>query len=122
MKPQAAQAIRQSKNFLEAARLLGSQDLVNQSISMAVHSAIQAKDALCIEFSGRTQRPKSHNQALEELKSTGKVPKAQLDQFRDLLGAKNDSEYEAPNLSSQRAAVLLLQAERFYYFAVESLN
>lgn len=78
MKPKAAQAIRQSKNFLEAARLLRSQDLVNQSISMAVHSAIQAKDALCIEFSGKTQRPKSHNQALEELKSTGKVPKAQL--------------------------------------------
>ena len=116
MHPQAAAALRQAKNYLLASHTLSEMKLVNPAVSTAIHASVLAKDAFCLEFSGQSKRPKNHELAVEELRETGKVPKAQLEQFRDLIQAKNDAEYEAPNLTEKRSGILNTQADRFCSF------
>lgn len=122
MKPQAEQSLRQAQAFLEAADLLEAQGLTNPSVSAAIHAAIHAKDALCIEVMGTTKGTKNHAQAIQELESTGLLTRRQLEQFASVIASKSEAEYGARDLSGTKELVVRTQASRFCQHVMDLLK
>ena len=122
MKAEAARHLQKAQEFLEASKLACSAQLNSPAVSAAIHAVIHAKDAYCLELTGSTTKSKSHHAAVGELQKAGGVPTAQIEQFRALLAAKNNSEYEALVFTNSKTIQLLTQAERFCDFVKTALN
>lgn len=122
MKPQAAKSLEQSHKFLTASEVLNQRGLINPSVSAAVHAAIHAKDALCIEMLGVTRGTKSHVQAISELQKTGVLSRRQLEQFSSVISAKTEAEYGSNEFSEARGLLLRTQALRFRHFVMDFLK
>lgn len=116
MKLQAEIHLKQANKYLvaaDSAKLLGAN---NPAVSAAVHAAILAKDAYCIDKTGSSAKSTNHRMAITELERAGGVPKPQIDQFRSLLASKNEVEYQPDDISDANANKLISQARRFCSF------
>ena len=122
MRALALQYLSQANSYLLAATHARQQGLNNPAISLAVHAAILAKDAYCIEIAGSSRKSRDHHAAIAELQGAGGVPGPQLNQIRSLLASKNSAEYEAQVFSDAKCDKLLTQAERFCAFVENTLN
>lgn len=122
MKLQAEIHLKQANKYLVAAnsaKLLGAN---NPAVSAAVHAAILAKDAYCIEKTGASAKSTNHRLAITELEKAGGVPKPQIDQFASLLAAKNSVEYQPDEISDANANKLISQARRFCNFVENAIG
>ena len=122
MRAQAQRSLIQAKRFLAAAELIRSNGLTNPSVAAAVHAVIHAKDAICLERTGRTKGTKNRLDAIKELETLGVIPRKQIEQCRSVLGAKSRSEYDSEDFTPGQADVIHARATRFCHFVFEYLS
>lgn len=85
--------IKLAEEYLAAAKLALANHLANPAISLAIHSAIQAKDALYLKEAKEIVKPRSHGEAVKQLRSLGILGEASLNQMARLLASKAEAEY-----------------------------
>ena len=71
--------------------------------SSAVLAGINAKDAICLQLTGRTGKSEDHRSAVPELAAAGPAGKALESTFRRLLGLKTAAQYQAAPISRRDA-------------------
>lgn len=87
--------LRKAREFLEAAGLELEMELHTAAASSAVLAGINAKDAICLQLTGRTGKSDDHRAAVPELAAAGPAGKALGSIFRRLLGLKTAAQYQA---------------------------
>lgn len=87
--------LRKAREFLEAAGLELEMELHTAAASSAVLAGINAKDAICLQLTGRTGTSDDHRAAVPELAAAGPAGKALGSIFRRLLGLKTAAQYQA---------------------------
>ena len=87
--------LRKAREFLEAAGLEYETELHTAAASSAVLAGINAKDAICLQLTGRTGKSEDHRSAVPELAAAGPAGKALESTFRRLLGQKTAAQYQA---------------------------
>ncbi|HEY7853533.1 MAG TPA: HEPN domain-containing protein [Aquiluna sp.] len=113
MEHHPAQSIKLADQYLAAAKLCLELRLTNPAISMAVHSAIHAKDAVYLKETGVIPKPRSHGQAPGDLRSLGVLKESAIRQFARLIASKSEAEYGQENLPVLDAVSSVQDAERF---------
>lgn len=113
MEHHAEGSIRLAREYLAAAKLALANNLANPAISLAIHSAIQAKDALFLHMKKEMVKPRSHGEALKQLRSLGVLGEASLQQMGRLLVSKAEAEYGQLSLPIIDAAHSVRDADRF---------
>ena len=88
-----------AREFLDAADLELDVDLPTAAASSAVLAGINAKDAICLQLTGRTGKSEDHRSAVPELAAAGPAGKALESTFRRLLGLKTAAQYQAAPIS-----------------------
>jgi hypothetical protein len=63
--------------------------------SSAVLAGINAKDAICLQLTGRTAKSEDHRAAVPELAAAGPAGKALESTFRRLVGLETAAQYQA---------------------------
>jgi hypothetical protein len=87
--------LRKAREFLDAARLELERELHTAAASSAVLAGINAKDAICLQLTGRTGKSDDHRSAVPELAAAGPAGKSMESTFRRLLGMKTAAQYQA---------------------------
>ena len=78
--------------------------LHNAATSNAVTSGINSKDAICLALTGLTEKNDNHNQAVAELRKSGRVGNALATTFSRLLKLKPKAQYQSESMSATDAA------------------
>lgn len=104
--------LRKAREFLEAAGLELELELHTAAASSAVLAGINAKDAICLQLTGRTGKAEDHRSAVPELAGVGPAGKALELTFRRLLGLKTAAQYQAGPISRTDAAKAVERATR----------
>ena len=102
-----------AEEYLAAAKLALGDQLTNPAISVAIHSAIQAKHALYLKVKKEIVKPRSHGQAVKHLRSLGVLGDASLNQLSRLLASKSEAESGQLELPILDAVESIRDAERF---------
>lgn len=113
MEHHPAQSIKLADQYLVAAKLCLELSLTNPAISMAVHSAIHAKDAVYLKETETIPKPRSHAQAPGDLRSLGVLKESAIRQFARLIASKSEAEYGQEDLPVLDAVSSVRDAERF---------
>ena len=113
MEHHPAQSIKLADQYLEAAKRCLELSLTNPAISMAVHSAIHAKDAVYLKETDTIPKPRSHAQAPGDLRSLGVLKESAIRQFARLIASKSEAEYGQEDLPVLDAVSSVQDAERF---------
>ena len=113
MEHHPAQSIKLADQYLVAAKLCLELSLTNPAISMAVHSAIHAKDAVYLKETEAIPKPRSHGQAPGDLRSLGVLKESAIRQFARLIASKSEAEYGQEDLPVLDAVSSVRDAERF---------
>lgn len=113
MEHHPAQSIKLADQYLVAAKLCLELSLTNPAISMAVHSAIHAKDAVYLKETETIPKPRSHAQAPGDLRSLGVLKESAIRQFARLIASKSEAEYGQEDLPVLDAVSSVQDAERF---------
>jgi uncharacterized protein (UPF0332 family) len=113
MEHHPATSINLAEEYLAAGKLALSLELTNPAISMAIHSAIHAKDAIFLSLKKKIVKPRSHAQATRDLRSLGILEEASLNQLSRLLASKAEAEYGQQDLPILDAISSIRDAERF---------
>ena len=113
MEQHPERSIKLAEEYLAAAKLALGDELTNPAISLAIHSAIQAKDALYLKLKEEIVKPHSHGQAVRHLRSLGVLGEASLNQLSRLLASKSEAEYGQLELPILDAVESIRDAERF---------
>lgn len=100
----AKERLAKAREFLEAAELSHDLDLYNAATSNAVISGINSKDAICLTVTGRSEKNDNHNQAIGELKTSGRVGAGLATTFSRLLKLKPKAQYQSESMSATDAA------------------
>jgi hypothetical protein len=87
--------LRKAREFLDAAGLELNRELYTTAASSAVLAGINAKDAICLQLTGRTGKSDDHRAAVPELAAAGPAGKVLESTFRRLLGLKTTAQYQA---------------------------
>ena len=101
-----------AREFLDAADLELDLDLTTAAASSAVLAGINAKDAICLQLTGRTGKSEDHRRAVPELAAAGPAGKALESTFRRLLGLKTAAQYQAGPIGRADAARAVEWARR----------
>jgi len=110
----ARRSLRYSADYLQAARLVLAEDRTDPAISLSVHSAIYAKDALQLKLNQPVSKTRSHSQAISDSRSLGVLPESTLIQLGRQLAAKSEAEYGQDTARSAIAESRVVDAERFF--------
>ena len=113
MEHHPAQSIKLADQYLEAAKRCLELSLTNPAISMAVHSAIHAKDAVYLKETETIPKPRSNAQAPGDLRSLGVLKESAIRQFARLIASKSEAEYGQEYLPVLDAVSSVQDAERF---------
>lgn len=113
MEHHPAQSIKLADQYLAAAKRCLELSLTNPAISMAVHSAIHAKDAVYLKETETIPKPRSHVQAPGDLRSLGVLKESAIRQFARLIASKSEAEYGQEDLPVLDAVSSVRDAERF---------
>jgi uncharacterized protein (UPF0332 family) len=100
----AKEHLAKAREFLEVAELSHDLDLYNAAASNAVTSGINCKDAICLTVTGRSDKNDNHNQAIAELKTSGRVGNRLATTFSRLLKLKSKAQYQSESISATDAA------------------
>lgn len=104
--------LRKAREFLEAAGLEYEMELHTAAASSAVLAGINAKDAICLQLTGRTGKSDDHRAAVPELAAAGPAGKALESTFRRLLGLKTAAQYQAAPIARTGATKAVEWATR----------
>lgn len=113
MEQHLEKSIKLAEEYLAAAKISLEHGLSKPAISLAIHSAIHAKDALYLKERGIVVKPRSHAQAIKDLRSLGVLAESSLNQLSRLLASKAEAEYGQQDLPIFDAVALVRDAERF---------
>jgi uncharacterized protein (UPF0332 family) len=108
-----------AEEFLAAAEINVDLDLFNAATSNAVSCGMNAKDAICLKLTGRTDKTENHDEAAEELKRAGAVAAGLAPTLRRLLGSKSKSQYQTASVAKTEAMRAIEWARRMYAGAKE---
>jgi hypothetical protein len=108
-----------AREFLAAAEVTLDLELFNAAASNAVTCGINAKDAICLRLTGRTDKTENHNPAPDELKRAGGAAAALAPTMRRLLGTKTKSQYQAASVGKAEATKAVEWARRMFAAAKE---
>jgi uncharacterized protein (UPF0332 family) len=109
---EAGRHLAKAREFLDAARLDHEREMYTAAASSAVLAGINAKDAICLQLTGRTAKSDNHHAAVPELAAAGPAGKALQSTFRRLLGLKTTAQYQAAPISGTDATKALEWATR----------
>ena len=104
--------LSKAREFLNAANLELEMELHTAAASSAVLAGINAKDAICLQLTGRTDKSEDHRAAVPELAAAGPAGKAIESTFRRLLGLKTAAQYQATPISRTDATKAVKWASR----------
>lgn len=104
--------LRKAREFLDAAVLELAMELHTAAASSAVLAGINAKDAICLQLSGRTGNSEDHRAGVPELVAAGPAGKALESTFRRLLGLKTAAQYQAGPIGRTDATKAVAWATR----------
>lgn len=104
--------LSKAREFLEAAHVELEMQLHTAAASSAVLAGINAKDAICLQLTGRTGRTEDHRAAVPELAAAGPAGKALESTFRRLLGLKTAAQYQAGPIGRTDATKAVAWATR----------
>lgn len=96
---QAQDHLKKAQEFLEAAEFDLGLELFSAATSHAVIAGINAKDAICLKLTGRTQKADNHNEAVAELKAAGPEGADVAATMNRLLKLKTKAQYLAPAIA-----------------------
>lgn len=122
MKPLARQSLAEARRYREIAQSAASLAIHKPALANYILACIHAKDALCIEFLGRTGSSKRHLDAVQELSQIERLGATTIGQFRSLIQTKSDIQYDSAPMGAQQAQSLIVKAERFLDATEEILN
>lgn len=108
-----------AREFLEAAQSNHDLGLYNAATSNAVTASINAKDAICLKRTGRTEKTENHHAATAELSAAGREGRALESTFGRLLRLKPRSQYLSTLVSASDAAKSIEWATRMVESARE---
>jgi len=114
--------LRKSAEFLTAAELAVDLELFNAAASNAVTSGINAKDAICLVFTGETGKTDHHLDAVAELRSAGVSMGPHATTLGRLLRLKTRSQYQATDVSPTDAQKAVEWARRLHAAAREAVT
>ena len=113
--------VAKAEEFLDAARASFDASRFNAATSDAVVAGINAKDAICLQVTGRTVRTDDHRQAVAELKASGRFG-AELSVTLDrLLRMKTRSQYQTTSVARSDADNAVRWATKLVVAARRSL-
>jgi hypothetical protein len=93
-----------AREFLQAAEFNQDLDLHNAAASDAVVAGINAKDAICLQANGRTNKSEDHRQAVAELKGAGPAGAELASTLSRLLRMKTKAQYQTESVAAGDAA------------------
>lgn len=96
--------LRMAREFLDAAEVNLDLDLFNAAASSAVTSGINAKDAICLALTGRSDKSDNHTDAVAELRRAGPSATPLASTLGRLLKLKNRSQYQTVDVARADAA------------------
>jgi uncharacterized protein (UPF0332 family) len=108
-----------AREFLESARDDYDFERFNASVSSAVTSGINSKDAICLKMTSTTNKSENHNDAARELRMSGPDGATLEATFRRLLTLKPKSQYQATPVSATNARDAVNWAQKMYDVAVD---
>ena len=111
--------LRKAREFLEAGQVTLDLNMFDAATSNAVHSGINAKDAMCLKLTGDSGKTQNHKDAATELRKAGPKAAAVADDLKRLLTVKSKAEYQSIAVARSEAAKALERAERLYNAALE---
>ena len=116
---QAQEHLSKAREFLEAAEVSRDLELYNAATSAAVISAINAKDAICLTLTGRTNKSENHNEAVSDLRRAGRAGADLAPTLSRLLRLKTKSQYSSVSVTPSDAASAVQWAQRLMTGAKE---
>lgn len=107
-----------ARELLESARDEYDFERYNAAVSLAVTSGINSKDAICLKTTRKTSKDENHNDAVRELKTSGRDGASLEATFRRLLALKPKSQYQTTPVSASNARNAVGWAQLMYDVAV----
>ena len=104
--------LRKAREFLDAATLELETGMHTAAASSSGLAGINAKDAICLQLTGRTGKSDDHRAAVPELAAAGPAGKALESTFRRLLALKTTAQYQAAPISKTDATKAVQWATR----------
>lgn len=104
--------LRKAREFLDAATLELETGLHSAAASSSVLAGINAKDAICLQLTGRTGKSDDHRAAVPELAAAGPAGNALESTFRRLLALKTTAQYQAAPINATDATKAVRWATR----------
>lgn len=95
--------LKKAKEFLDAAELNLDVGMFNAATSSAVTAGINAKDAMCLALTGRTNKTDNHADAATELRAAGAATKRHATTLGRLLKLKNKAQYQSVDVARSDA-------------------
>ena len=114
--------LAKAEQFLAAADATLDLDLFDAATSSAVSCAINAKDAVCLQLTGRTSKTENHKNAAKELRTVGAAAVSLVPTFERLLSLKKKAQYQTTPITRAEAARAVEWAHRMYGGAQEILR
>ena len=111
--------LRKAQEFLDAATINLESKLFNAATSNAVSCGINAKDAICLKLTRRSEKSETHSDAAAELKRAGGAAAVLTPTLSRLLRMKSRSQYQAASVARGDATRALGWARRIYDGATE---
>jgi uncharacterized protein (UPF0332 family) len=111
--------LEKAEEFLAAAEATLDLGLFNAATSNAVSSGVNAKDAVCLRLTGRTDKTDDHAGAADELRRAGGSAAGLAPTLRRLLGLKQKSQYQTAGVGRVEATRAVDWARRIYTGAKE---
>lgn len=116
---QARGHVRKAKEFLDAGELALDHDMFDVATSNAVLSGINAKDAICLKLTGKSDKTQDHNDASAELKKAGPKAATVAGDLTRLVSSKAKAQYQSTAMARSEAVRAIERAQRLYDVAVE---
>lgn len=114
--------LRKAQEFLEAAGYERDLGLFNPAASAAVTAGINAKDAICLALTGRTDKSDDHGRAVAELKASGPAGAELASTLSRLLRLKTKAQYQPRSVAASDAVKAVEWAARIVEGAHEVVN
>lgn len=111
--------LEKASEFLNAATMTFDRGLFNAATSNAVSCGINAKDAICLKLTGRSDKTESHSEAAAELTRAGPAAALIAPTLTRLLGMKSKSQYQSTSVARADATKALRWAQRMHEAAKE---
>lgn len=110
--------LKKAQEFLDAAKVNADLELFNAAASAAVTSGINAKDAICLALTGRSNKTDAHADAVAELKAAHSSLGGAATTLGRLLRLKSKSQYQSVDVAKSDASKAIEWAARLVDTAV----